>query len=250
MNTICQRFSYDCFTVPSTVKFDLLRPSTIKHDVYTIYWTFIGFIYGPIDFCSIRFIYDFDTVELTRALCFMYGCIYGLVRAHTVLYDRLYDYTRTSHPCQFFKNHTRLTRIHSNGPSVSRIRPRFIRLYVRFTRVANRVFCVNTLDSKCSLLKDTVRRFEQRPGLSIGSLTLYQYATAMPSTTTPLRYPLLLRHCDALYYYATAMPSTTTPLRYPLLLRHCNTLYYYATAIPSTSTPLRYPLLLRHCDTL
>ena len=87
-------------------------------------------------------------VELTRALCFMYGRIYGLVRAHTVLYDRLYDYTRTSHPCQFFKsfkNHTRLTRIHSNGPSVSRIRPRFIRLYVRFTRVANRVnrvFCV------------------------------------------------------------------------------------------------------------
>ena len=83
---------------------------------------------------SIRFIYDFDTVELTRALCVMYGCIYGLVRAHTVitvLYDRLYDYTRTSHSCQFFKSfkkHTRLTRIHSNGPSVSRIRPRFIRL--------------------------------------------------------------------------------------------------------------------------
>ena len=61
-----------------------LRPSTIKHDVNTIYWTFTGFINGPIDFCSIRFIYDFDTVELTRALCFMYGCIYGLVRAHTV----------------------------------------------------------------------------------------------------------------------------------------------------------------------
>ena len=51
---------------------------------------------------SIRFIYDFDTVELTRALCFMYGCIYGLVQAHTVshgLVDRLYNYTRTSHPC-------------------------------------------------------------------------------------------------------------------------------------------------------
>ena len=44
-----------------------------------------------------------------------------------------------------FKNHTRLTRIHSNGPSVSWIRPRFIRLFVRFTQVANRVtrvFCV------------------------------------------------------------------------------------------------------------
>ena len=78
----------------------------------------------------------------------VYTVSYGLTRSLTVLYDRLYDYTRTSHPCQFFKsfkNHTRLTRIHSNGPSVSRIRPRFIRLYVRFTRVANRVnrvFCV------------------------------------------------------------------------------------------------------------
>ena len=78
----------------------------------------------------------------------VYTVSYGLTRSLTVLYDRLYDYTRTSHPCQFFKsfkNHTRLTRIHSNGPSVSRIRPRFIRLYVRFTRVTNRVnrvFCV------------------------------------------------------------------------------------------------------------
>ena len=30
-------------------QFGLLRPSTIKHDVYTIYWTFTGFTYGPID---------------------------------------------------------------------------------------------------------------------------------------------------------------------------------------------------------
>ena len=28
---------------------------------------------------------------------------HGLVRSRTVLYDRLYDYTRTWHPCQFFK---------------------------------------------------------------------------------------------------------------------------------------------------
>ena len=44
-----------------------------------------------------------------------------------------------------FKNHTRLSGIHSNGPSVSRIRPRLVRLYVLFTRMANRisrVFCV------------------------------------------------------------------------------------------------------------
>ena len=78
----------------------------------------------------------------------VYTVSYGLTRSLTVLYDRLYDHTRTWHPCQFFKsfkNHTRLSRIHSNGPSVTRIRPRLVRLYVRFTRVANRksrVFCV------------------------------------------------------------------------------------------------------------
>ena len=77
-----------------------------------------------------------------------YTVSYGLTRSLTVLYDRLYDHTRTWHPCQFFKsfkNHARLSRIHSNGPSVTRIRPRLVRLYVRFTRVANRisrVFCV------------------------------------------------------------------------------------------------------------
>ena len=52
------------------------------------------------------------------------------------------------HPCQFFKsfkNHTQLSRIHLNHRSVTRIRSRLVRLYVRFTRMANRisrVFCV------------------------------------------------------------------------------------------------------------
>ena len=32
----------------------------------------------------------------------VYTVSYGLTRSLTVLYDRLYDYTRTSHPCQFF----------------------------------------------------------------------------------------------------------------------------------------------------
>ena len=39
----------------------------------------------------------------------------------------------------------RLSRIHSNGRSVTRIRPRLVRLYLRFTRTANRnssVFCL------------------------------------------------------------------------------------------------------------
>ena len=42
-------FSYDCCTVPSTV-YGLLRPSTIKHDFYSINWTFTGFTYSPTDF--------------------------------------------------------------------------------------------------------------------------------------------------------------------------------------------------------
>ena len=44
-----------------------------------------------------------------------------------------------------FKNHTRLPRIHSNGPCETQIRPGSVRLYVRFTRMANRisrVYCV------------------------------------------------------------------------------------------------------------
>ena len=89
------------------------------------------------------------TVELTRGVDFMCGCIYGLVHSYTfshgLVRSLIYDFTRTGHPCQFFKsfeNQTRLSRIHSNGPSVTRIRSR---LYVRFTRMANRisrVFCV------------------------------------------------------------------------------------------------------------
>ena len=71
---------------------------------------------------------------------------HGLSRSGTISYTIIHGHrTRASFFFLSFKNHTRLTRIHSNGPSVSRIRPRFIRLYVRFTRVANRVnrvFCV------------------------------------------------------------------------------------------------------------
>ena len=117
------------------------------------------------EFDSIRFIYDIDTVELTRGVDFMCGCIYGLVRSHMVSHGLVRSRTVSngvSRSCTIantiihghgtrvsffksFKNHTRLSRIHSNGPSVSRIRPRLVRLYVRFTRMANRisrVFCV------------------------------------------------------------------------------------------------------------
>ena len=40
------------------------------------------------------------------------------------------------------KNHTRLSQIHSNGPRVTWIRPPLVWLYVRFTRMANRISCV------------------------------------------------------------------------------------------------------------
>ena len=38
------------------------------------------------EFDSIRFTYDIDTVELTRGVDFMCGCINGLTRPLTVLY--------------------------------------------------------------------------------------------------------------------------------------------------------------------
>ena len=66
-------------------QYGLLRPSTIKHDFYSINWTFTGFTYGPTDFCSSPIpynLFNIDTIELTRKvdLC---GCIYGLVWSHT-----------------------------------------------------------------------------------------------------------------------------------------------------------------------
>ena len=70
---------------------------------------------------------------------------HGLSRSGTIAYTIIHGHRTRASFFKSFKNHTRLTRIHSNGPSVSWIRPRFIRLYVRFTRVANRVnrvFCV------------------------------------------------------------------------------------------------------------
>ena len=50
------------------------------------------FTYGPTNF-SIRFIYDIDTVELTRGVDFICGCIYGLARSLTVLYGLVRSHT-------------------------------------------------------------------------------------------------------------------------------------------------------------
>ena len=48
--------------VPSTVKYGPLRPSMIKHDFYSINWTFTGFTYGPTDFCSSSIPYDLYSI--------------------------------------------------------------------------------------------------------------------------------------------------------------------------------------------
>ena len=67
---------------------------------------------------------------------------HGLVRSLIRLYT---DMAPVSVFFKSFKNRTRLSKVHSNGPSVTRIRPWLVQLYVRFTRMANhirRVFCV------------------------------------------------------------------------------------------------------------
>ena len=128
--------------------------SQFEHDLQKIF-IYIRSHWLLFEFNSIRFIYDIDTIELTRGVYFMCDCIDSLVQLHTVLYcfsrsctianAIIHGHgTRVSF-FKSFKNHTRLSRIHSNGPSVTRIRPQLVRLYVRFTRMANhisRVFCV------------------------------------------------------------------------------------------------------------
>ena len=77
-------------------------------------------------------------VELTRghSCAVVYTVSRGLLRSCTIANTIIHGHgIRVS----FLKV------IYSNGPSVTRIRPRLARLYVRFTRMANRisrVFCV------------------------------------------------------------------------------------------------------------
>ena len=76
--------------VPSTVKYGLLRPCMIKHDFYSINWTFTGFTNGPTDFCSSSIPYDLYTI-LTRlsSLVEWTSCV--------VVYTVSYGLTRVSH---------------------------------------------------------------------------------------------------------------------------------------------------------
>ena len=75
LSRFAKRFSYDCCSVPSTS-----RPITIKHDFYSINWTFTGFTYGPTP-------YDLHTI-LARLSSLVEWTSCGLyIRSHTVSHD-------------------------------------------------------------------------------------------------------------------------------------------------------------------
>ena len=143
-------------------KYGLLPPCTIKHDFYSINWTFTGFTYGPTYFCSSSIPYDLHKIlTRLRSLVEWTSCevvytishglsrsctvSHGLSRYCTIAYTIIHGHGTCVSFFKSFKNCTCLSRIHSNGPSVTRIRPRLVRLYVRFTQMAyriSRVFCV------------------------------------------------------------------------------------------------------------
>ena len=98
------RFEHDLQTVFILLlygsKYGLLRHSTIKHDFYSIDWTFTGFTYGPTDFCSRSIPYDLNTI-LTRlsslvewtSCAVVYTVSFGLTRSPTVLYGLVQSLT-------------------------------------------------------------------------------------------------------------------------------------------------------------
>jgi hypothetical protein len=102
---------------------------------------------GTVSNDFIPFIYDLDTIVLTLAVDFKYGCIYGLTRfvwSCTVAY-MIIPGPGIRANFKSFNKHTRLTQINWYDPSVTRIMARLFCLYVRFTWVVNRirrVFCV------------------------------------------------------------------------------------------------------------
>ena len=91
------RFEHDCKTIFIRLlcgsKYGLVRPCTIKHDFYSINWTFTGFPYGPTDFRSSSIPYDLYTilirlsslVEWTSSAV-VYTVSHGLSRTGTVSY--------------------------------------------------------------------------------------------------------------------------------------------------------------------
>ena len=80
---------------------------------------------------------------------------YGLTLSCTIANTIIHGHgTRVSF-FKSFKNHTWLSRIHSNGPSITGIRPRLVWLYVRFTRMANHISCVFCVRQALGRVKET-----------------------------------------------------------------------------------------------
>ena len=86
------------------------------------------------EFDSIRFIYDIDTVELTRGVDFICGCIYGLVRSHMVAHGfvrsliRLYTdmapvpvFLNILKIIHGFHGYTRMARVNSDRATVGSV---------------------------------------------------------------------------------------------------------------------------------
>ena len=81
--TVCKTIFIQLLYVSSTVCYSLVR-------LNTTFTRLTGHLQGLhtvprllFEFDSIRFIYDIDTVKLTRGVGFMCGCIYGVTRCHT-----------------------------------------------------------------------------------------------------------------------------------------------------------------------
>ena len=104
---------------PCITKYTVLEPCaqlySVSERLNSINWTFTGFTYG-----------------LVRSHTVSHGLVRSLIRLYT-------DMAPVSLFFNSFKNHTQLSRIQSNGPSVTQIRQRLVWLYVQFTQMANRL---------------------------------------------------------------------------------------------------------------
>ena len=104
----------------------------IKHDFYSINWTFTGFTYGPTPYDLYTILIRLSSLLEWTTCAVVYTVSYGLSWSCTIGNTIIHGHgTRVSF-FKSFKYHTRPSLIHSNSPSVTRIRPGFVRLYVLF----------------------------------------------------------------------------------------------------------------------
>jgi len=131
------------------LKYKIIDFETLSHvHVYRI--EYVSYRQGPyricIDTADDRIVpalveWTACTVLYTRPLTVSHALSRSCTTAYTITHERDISTVFFS-----FKNLVRLSLVHSNGPSMTRIRPRLVRLYVRFTRVnirVRRVPCVS-----------------------------------------------------------------------------------------------------------